>query len=145
MPPESDVSIDPRVLDAYRAAVYEVRVPGGAFVLRFGIRSTELEDLHSRHGVSSSAFLTAWNPRSRPTDATRNERAQKDMEADLRAMDCTLFDGMGSDATGTWPAERSVLALGISGAQAREVGGKYAQNAVLYMDADAVPDLLLIQ
>ncbi len=135
---------DPTLLAAYAATHYVVNGVERPFVLRVNERSAPLEVLHRRHGVDRSAFLTAWNPRSQRRADAINQAAQSELEATLRASGLKLFSAIGIDPDGNWPGEPSVLALGIAREQAEQIGRQYGQNALLWMGADAVPELVLL-
>ncbi len=66
------------------------------------------------------------------------------METELRADGLLLIAGVGVDPTGEWPAEASVLVLGITLERAIGVGHRYGQNAIVWMDGDAVPQLVFL-
>lgn len=137
-------NVDPATVAAYAAAHYVVNGVAPAFVLRAGQPSVELKVLHAHHGVACSAFLTAWNPGSGRRANEINEAAQADLEATLHAAGFLLFAGVGVDPTGNWPAEQSVLVLGIPRERAEQFGRQYRQNAILWMGADPVPEVVLL-
>jgi len=55
------------------------------------------------------------------------------------------MEGVGKDATGQWPAERSVLALGLDLETSKEIGRHFEQNAIVWSSSDAVPALILLR
>ena len=57
----------------------------------------------------------------------------------------TILHGRGTDPSGAWPGEASVLVLGMSEAEARELGTRFGQNALLQAGADGVPRLVLLR
>lgn len=127
---------------AYRATHYRVHAGHTPFVLRVDAYSDALAALMRRHGVATAAYLTACNPRSVRTSEAANRAANEALRAALVAADAFVFDGEAIDPTGAWPAEPSFLALGIALATARELGVRFAQNALLFADDDAVPRLV---
>jgi hypothetical protein len=136
--------VDPTLLAAYAATDYVVNGVEPAFVLRVGQPSTPLRTLHEQYGISCSAFLTAWNPGSSIRANELNQSAQSELETTLRARGFTLIPGVGVDPDGNWPAEQSVLVLGVAREEAEQLGREYGQNAILWMGADAVPEVLLL-
>jgi Protein of unknown function (DUF3293) len=133
------------LIAAYHATHYRVTDTECPFVLRIGVHSAELEALHARHGVACSAFLTAWNPRSRRATLEDNLEAQGRMTAELTHAGYALVAGVGEDPVGAWPGEPSVLMLGVPRAHAEAIGRRYAQNAVVWVGEDAVPELVLLR
>ena len=137
-------NLDPATIAAYAATHYVVNSIEPGFVLHVGQPSAELKALHEQHGVACSAFLTAWNPGSRRRANEINQAAQSELEATLRAAAFPLFAGVAVDPTANWPAEQSVLILGIDRERAEQLGRHYGQNAILWMGADAVPEVVLL-
>jgi hypothetical protein len=134
----------PALLDAYRAARYRVGDGRQSFELRIDAPSDALAACHRAHGVDRSAFLTAWNPGSRPAAAPVNAAAQSRLEDRLRALGFALLPGQGIDPTGAWPAEDSVLALGIGREEASAIARAFGQAALVHAAHDAVPRLVLV-
>ena len=137
-------NVDPATIAAYAATHYVVNGIEPGFVLRAGQLSAELKALHQQTGVACSAFLTAWNPGSRRRANEINQAAQCELEATLRAAALPLFAGVGVDPNGNWPGEQSVLVLGIGRERAERLGRHYGQIAILWIGADAVPEVVLL-
>jgi len=131
------------LIDAYRATHYRVTDVDPPFVLTIGVHSAELRELHTQHRVSCSAFLTAWNPRSRPTGMADNRASQARMTAELRKSRYPLIDGIGESPDGGW-SEDSLLVLGLDRATAATIGRRYGQIAIVWSGVDAVPELVLL-
>jgi hypothetical protein len=165
--------IDPELIAAYRAAHYEVSADASAglaatFVLRVDVASPELLDLYHRHDVLQAAYLTACNPHSTVLSDADNRARMDALAQTLRALagqgparlktrsnlhsptdsdarSYTILQGRGTDPSGAWPGEASVLVLGTGEAEARELGTRFGQNALLHAGADAVPRLVLLR
>lgn len=136
--------IEADLLAAYMATHYRVFREDATIVLRIDQPSVELAHLHATTGVISSAFITAWNPFSRLSDFLGNEAAQEQLQRELQALGFRILPGEGADPDGRWPAEPSVLALGIDYDQACRLGSRFRQNAILYAGEDAVPRLVTL-
>lgn len=136
-------AIPAELLTAYRETEYRV---GGdpPFVLRIGEASPPLRQLHARHGVASSAFITAANPHSQPCTATFNARRQQQLATRLRALDLPFIEGEGAHPSNAWPPEASFLVLGLTLPSAKALGRQWEQNAIVYCAEDAVPRLVLL-
>lgn len=137
--------IPPKLIEAYRGTLFRCGEGSDAFVLRIGAYSHPLADLYVSAGVSSAAFLTAFNPRSEAQSADVNAVAHARLGAELAAAGYRLVEGAGEDPQGHWPAELSYLVLGIELEAAQEVGRRYGQNAIVWVGADAVPTLVLLR
>jgi hypothetical protein len=133
------------LVNSYRTAHYRVTGPNGSFVLIVKKPSEPLASLMKLHGAESALFITAENPHGQKSQAGLNQRAQKALQGEIKAMGFPFWEGVGEDPTGNWKSERSFLALGVSQEQAEALGEKYRQNAVIWADGDAVPRLILLR
>ena len=137
-------TVSEELREAYRSTHFNVLEPK-PFTLRIGESSPDLLELYHVHDVSSAAFLTAWNPFSVETARHDNEAAQKRLLERLEEMQTVVFSGIGEDASGQWPGEPSILALGISRDQAMQLGNEFQQNAIVWIGADCVPGLVFLR
>lgn len=137
-------SIDSDLLEAYSETDYHVHaVP--PFVLTVGKFSAELRDLHERHLVACSSFLTAWNPFSRHLSEAENSARQELLRRDLIECGLPYIHGIGQHPSNKWKGEDSFLILGLDESGASAFGKKYEQNAILVSTADAVPRLVTLR
>jgi hypothetical protein len=136
--------IPEQLINAYFATDYQVfchRAGTGKFFqpapvtvhLKVGETSDDLKSLHEDYRVTTSAFITAYNPESQPTDADANQRSQSALIEEVK-LRWKFLHGQGVDPTGQWPAEPSILVFGISLDDARLLGQKYRQNAFPFGD-----------
>ena len=127
----------------YRVHQHEPDVP--PLTLRVGQASAGLAALHRSHGVDCSAFLTAYNPFAQKVDEEVNLKRQEDLTQELSSRSLTFLPGKGQHPTNGWPAEPSVLVLGLSLEAAKIMGRKYEQAAIVWIGSTAVPELVLLQ
>lgn len=137
-------SLPVALADAYRRTEFRVADRGWDFVLRIDQPSAVLASCHEAFGVTRSAYLTAWNPRSEPTALENNQSAQLRLEAELMDAGFAYLRGEGVDPAGEWPGEPSVLVLGISADEAERLGRTYGQNAIVVAGRDVVPRLAMV-
>jgi hypothetical protein len=142
VPAPSDIDLE--LIEFYRATEYWVHADA-PFVLRVDVPSPALARLHEAHGVTSSAFLTAWNPFSEPPTGASNTARQATLEAELKKRGLVYVHGEGRGASDEDWSEPSFLVLGITREDACAIGARYEQNAILFADADAVPRLVLLR
>ncbi len=137
-------TIDPDTLRAYEETHY--RVLGNApTTLRVGRANPDLAKLHRAFGVDCSAFVTAANPLSALTYATANTLRQAALAEQLRRMGLRFIEGTGEHPSGTWPGEPSFLVIGLILSDAKQLGVRHDQNAIVWCGADAVPQLILLR
>jgi hypothetical protein len=140
----SHSDITQTLIDAYRTTNFNV-FGKPTFTLNIGEKSSEILNLFSREKCFSAAFITAWNPYSCQTPNHVNEIASAELETKLLDEKFILFDGEGIDPSGEWKGEPSFLALGISKETATEIGALFRQNAIVWIDSDCVPELLILR
>lgn len=137
----SDIPLD--LITTYRTAIYRVDAPEGVVTFYIDRHSPELVQIHNQAGVSTSAFMTAYHPYSVPSSDEENEKAQQALLAELRSRGYRWLEGAGEDAKGKWPAEPSVLVLGIAEPEATQLATHFKQNGYVFCGGDAIPRLVL--
>ena len=139
-----DTTLEPALLEAYRETHYEVDGPR-PIVLRVGERCEPLAELMAAEGASCAAFITAFNPFSEPLGDEENEALLGSLRGSLTGAGWTLFEGQGRHPSGEWAPESSLLILGMERGEAAELGARWRQNAVVWVGAGAVPELVLLR
>ncbi len=138
--------IDPQLLAIYQHSDYRVSVAGqNDFLLKPGFPSPELLGVYQRYSVSSACFISAYNPRSEPRSQDENAAAQQALIQAVETMGYAFLHGMGEDSEGGCAGEPCLLILGISRDQSLNLGTRFEQNALLWMEADAIVQLLLLR
>jgi hypothetical protein len=136
-------AIPDELIVAYRATHYRVCLPEGDITLRVDAYCEPLAKLHTLHGAGSSAFITAWNPYSRRASQQENIIALQALLFELNALGLRWINGEGEAPSGEWPAEPSLLILGVDHQSAQDIAMQFRQNAFLFCAADAIPRLVL--
>jgi hypothetical protein len=140
----SQTNVSKTVINAYNVAHY--RVTGqGAFTLLIKRKSAPLAALMKRHQVKSAAFITAYNPHGKKIREALNFRAHKALKREIERLGFVCFEGVGEDPSGQWKVEPSYLVMGISLEEAKVMGQNHGQNAVVWTDSDAVPQIILLR
>ena len=140
----SATAIHPAIARAYSQTHYGVRA-ASRFSLRIGRHSAPLQALNSAQGVSCSVYITACNPYSQAVTAAQNAARHAALLRVLRRQGLAWLTGVGRHLAGNWPGERSVLVLGLGLDAAGVLGIAFRQNAIVWNDADAVPQLVLLR
>jgi len=126
---------------AYQATSYLVDGPGGRFAIRTGQPSPEANSLLDVFHVQTWAFVTACNPGSRPQTPEVNEQRHQDL-VDVVKGRFPFFTGAGQGEAGDWPAERSLLILGISRVDARQLALQFGQLALVFGRRGEIAELV---
>ena len=136
--------ISESLLKEYLASSYRIDAAGRELVLHVGVRSAELAALQRTREVESSAFVTAWNPGSRPLDEGENRQRNDGLAREASARGFDLLRGRGHSPDRDW-CEESYLILGIDRREALAFARKCGQVAFLFMGRDAVPELVVCE
>ncbi len=139
----SDISAD--LIASYRAADYRAGPDSAAITLRIDQYSESLAQLLAASGRQCAVFITACNPGSQPQSLAANRAADARLREELNRHTDQIIEGTGSDPSGTWPPEPSLLALGVDLTTAQVLGRQFGQNAVVWAGADAIPRLMLLR
>ncbi len=137
-------TLDAALIEAYRETEY--RVAGDQpFTLRIGEVSAELQALRSRQRSEPCACITACNPFSQVVSPSENAERHAQLGAELAKRGLTHIEGVGQHPSNNWPGEPSYLILGLDLEAARTLGMRMEQNAIVWIGADAVPELVLLK
>ena len=134
--------MDPELLRAYERADYVVYGEPD-LVLRIGERNADLDDLLEADGGATAAFITAANPFGEPQDAWENALAMAALTQGLDGK-YACYSGEGRDPKGEWDAEPSLLVIGIAREDAEDLGRRYDQNAIVFIDKGCAPELVVL-
>ncbi len=129
---------------AYRNAEYGV-LAEPPFFFRIDEPSRPLDALLEAAGVQGAAFLTACNPRSERRSAEENAAAMRALDEALAAHPYAIVPGEGRDPEGRWPAEPSVLVLGLPRSEAEAIGRAFGQSAIVYVARGDAPRLVALE
>ncbi|WP_292974916.1 DUF3293 domain-containing protein [Nitrosomonas sp.] len=95
--------------------------------------------------IRNAAYITACNPASQMVTPAENQSATIQLHKQLIRYSRFIYPGKSTDPAEQWPAEASFLALGINLATATAIGHKFGQNAILWINTDAIPRLVLLR
>jgi Protein of unknown function (DUF3293) len=137
------VPLRPDLLAAYREALYVV-YGTPELVIRIGKQDDELDALLEADGLDTAAYLTAANPGGELHSKVENELSCAALHQVLADAGYICYLGEGRDPGGDWPAEPSILALGISRHEAEVIGRSYEQNAIVFIERGKAPELVLL-
>ena len=140
----SDSVITQSSIQAFLGTNYHVH---GAMplTLNIGVANAGLAALHKIHNVESSAFVTACNPFSQALDDSANDDRQAVLARELQQHSLIYVKGIGQHPTNSWTGEQSFLVLGLSREDAKMLGVRHEQNAIVWCDQDAKPELVLLR
>jgi len=136
--------INPELMKSYKSADYHVDATP-SFILKIGMHSPELESIYKTSHKHSAAFITAFNPYSQEISNQENKDRNHKLEELIQSLHFDYIHGEGKCGDGEWDGEESFLIFGISEKQASGIGEKFEQNAIIWCDKNAIPQLLLLK
>jgi len=115
------------------------------FILKVGMESKALKKMLTQNRVDTAVFITAWNPYGEILSNGENQARNKLLVNELNLRSLKFINGFGQDPSGQWAGEVSFLVLGISLEASKKLGAQFEQNAVIWSDNDAIPQLILLR
>lgn len=133
------------LIAAYRGTRYAVLDGEGGTLAEACIDevSSDIDGLLDAHGATSGVFITAWNPRSEPTDDEVNAAAHARMVEQLEASGRTVLAHAGFGEDPGWRPEHGLFVLDLAEPEAIELAVEYEQNAVVVVQRGGPAMLVL--
>ena len=116
-----------------------------AFELYIDQYSEPMYQLMITKKISNAAIVTAYNPLSQIQSAKKNRTAHAKLIETLKSRSIPLIDSNNIDSFKVWPDEKSVCILGIDLETTQSIGQQFKQNAVVWIDKDAIPRIVLLR
>ncbi|MEY3160102.1 MAG: hypothetical protein RIT25_93 [Planctomycetota bacterium] len=131
-------------IDAWRELHYVLRGPQ-PLTLRIGTECRALAPLYVRWGVDSCTFVTAGNPEGKPLDGTTNAARHAALRSELEHRRIPFLESAGGTGDDGKPQEPGLFVFGLGLDEARALGTKWEQHALVWAGADAVARLVLLR
>lgn len=136
--------ISQETIQAYQETEFRVFAEN-SLVLKISQKSDELLTLYKVTHSETCAFVTACNPMGGLVSEEENSELQKQLEEEIKFRGLTYIAGEGKHPVGDWPGESSFFIFDLSLESAKTLGKKFNQNAIVWCDKDAVPQLILLR
>lgn len=133
------------LINNYLATWYQVWINAALIMLKAGYPSPPLAALLQTTNTHGAAYITACNPGSQIIPPSQNQSATILLYEKLACYSNYIYHGAGIDPAGKWPAEESLLALGIDLLTAKSIGREFGQNAIIWIGSAAIPRLVLLR
>ncbi len=133
------------LVDSYRRAIYQIDSGSESIALRIDQFSRSLSNLLSELKCTRAAIISAYNPYSQQLSHDENETAHQSLHTLLIHRSYPILECINLDPSGYWPVEKSFFVAGLDFDTAKFFGEQYAQNAILWIDEDAIPRLVLLR
>lgn len=135
--------IDPQTVQVYQETQYCVEAPT-PFVMQVGVVCEPLCKLLHKMKADCATFITAFNPYSEEVAESINTERQMLLANELKKRSLVFMEGTGKHPSGDWAPEPSFFVVGLSLEAAKNLAKEYQQNAIVWVDSDGVPQLVLL-
>lgn len=132
--------LPPELIEAYLETDYFVS-DDPPLLLKIGEENDDAKILLASFGVSTAAFVTAWNPKSEVLSEDENDARQAELLREIEAGWLNYLVGYGE--RDNW-LEYSYLVLGISRDAATTLAERFEQNAFVWLDEQGIPELVTL-
>lgn len=139
-----DTSIHAELLASYERASYHVEA-SPSFILKIGRYSPELHSMYEASSKKRAAFITAYNPGSIELSNEDNKERNQRLEEKIQTLLLDYIYGESTCDESEWTGEKSFLILGIKQEEAISLGKEFGQNAIVWINQKAIPELLLLK
>ncbi len=125
----------------YMHTDYVVKQP--PLIIHIGSRHPALDALLKQNQAVEWCFITAANPYSRVLSDADNDSRNQQLIAACHGAGWSTYAGYGKSQISDWLPEPSLLVLGISATDAKQLAVRYQQNAIVIGALDKPSELLL--
>ncbi len=132
-------------IDAYLNTDYRLNHVPAPFSLTVGARSDALLELFSVFNTQCGALITACNPAGTEQSEQANLAAQEQLVKELAQLGFAWIDAAAIAKDASWPAERGCFIFGIELDQAKTIGSRYLQDAIIWAADNGVAQLILLR
>ncbi|WP_292918218.1 DUF3293 domain-containing protein [Nitrosomonas sp.] len=133
------------LIDSYCNTIYRVDIGSEPIALRIDQFSRLLSNFLSERKHSCAAIISAYNPYSQQLSNDENEAAHHSLRELLSHRSYPIVGSVNIDPLECWPVEKSFLVMGVDLETAKFIGYQYCQNAIVWIDGNAVPYLVLLR
>jgi hypothetical protein len=119
------------VWEAYLRTVFTAIDGDKKIDIRPGYHSESLDQLLMNRQASEWVYVTAFNPGSRVVPDEANRARHQELCAAVTSLGVPVLEGHGAGIDGDWPLEISLLIVGIALQDARVLGRKFGQLAIV--------------
>jgi len=121
----------------YLCANYRIGTGPESISLRIDRYSKPLAKLLISSGQSCAAIISAYNE--------KNCAAHESLRNLLNRHSYPIIECLNTDPADIWPAEKSFFVPGLDLDTAQTLGQQFDQNAIVWIDSDAIPRLILLR
>ena len=137
--------ISAQLIAHYTQALYRIGATAEFITLRIDQYSQSLVQFLAASDQSCAAIISAYNPYSELLSDAENLAAHESLRNSLIHHATPGIESLNIDPSGAWPVEKSFFIPGIDINAAKSLGQQFRQNAIVWIDRDAIPRLILLR
>lgn len=138
-------TISNQLIASYAHADYRIGTATKCITLKIDQYSEPLAHFLATSNQSCAAIVSAFNPCSQLVSDAENIATHESLRNFLACHSYQGIESLHTDPAGVWPAEKSFFIPGIDIYSAKSLGQQFSQNAIVWIDNDAIPRLLLLR
>ena len=127
---------------AYMETIYQIVDQKDIYKLQLNTLNHEFSIWCKKCNIRSWAFITAFNPFSNELSKFENELLNSQLQQTIIKEGYNFNLGKGVPAHDNWDSEESFFIHNISLSNAKKIGIKFNQNAIVYSDSDNLKKLI---
>ncbi|MER2514079.1 MAG: DUF3293 domain-containing protein [Nitrosomonas ureae] len=133
------------LITSYRRTHYRVGTDSNSIFLRIDQYSESLAKFLAASKQSCAVIVSAYNPYSQLASNEENLGAHEQLRNLLQHHPYPIIESLNIDPTGQWPPEESLFVPGLDLNTGRSIGQRFNQNAIVWIDNEAIPRLILLR
>lgn len=137
--------LDQKLISSYRNTEYKIFVEHQIIAVRVDYYSPSIKALLAVSSADCAAIVSAYNPYSQLRNDEENTLANKLLRDFLTKNNYRFLESLNIAPTETWPSEESFLVLGLDLNAAKNVGQRFKQNGIVWIDQAAIARLILLR
>ncbi|WP_240142546.1 DUF3293 domain-containing protein [Nitrosomonas oligotropha] len=138
-------TISSSLIANYTHADYRIGTAADCITLKIDQYSEPLAQFLATLNQSCAAIISAYNPCSQSVSGEENIAAHEALRHFLAGHAYQGIESVHTDPAGVWPAEKSFFIPGIDMHSAKSLGQQFSQNAIVWIERDAIPRLVLLR
>lgn len=133
------------LIASYLRANYQIGAGPDSISLRINRYSEALAKFLISSEKSCAAIISAYNPYSLRLSNEKNLAAHESLRNFLDRHSYPIIESLNLDPADSWPAEKSFFVPGLDLNTAQTLGQQFDQNAIVWINSDAIPRLILLR
>lgn len=138
-------TLSENLVTSYLGANYQIGTDTGSISLQINQYSEPLARLLTASKQPCAAIISAYNPFSRLLNDKENRALHESLMHFLSSCSYAMIESLNIDSAEVWPAEKSFFVLGLDLNTSKSLGQRFNQNAIVWIDNDAIPRLILLR